>query len=33
MQATKKFQDEIKRYSYNWTSGGQFSKSKIDNIK
>ena len=33
MQANKKFQDEIKRYSYNWTSGGQFSKSKIDNVK
>ena len=26
MNANKKFEEEIKRYSYNWTSGGQFSK-------
>ena len=26
MDANKKFDEEIKRYSYNWTSGGQFSK-------
>ncbi len=26
MKATKKFDEEIYRYSYNWTSGGQFSK-------
>ena len=26
MPANKKFDDEIKLYSYNWTSGGQFSK-------
>ena len=25
--AKKKFKDEIEKYSYNWTSGGQFSKS------
>ena len=29
MQANKKFHDEINKYSYNWTSGGQFSKKKI----
>ena len=29
MQANKKFDDEINKYSYNWTSGGQFSKKKI----
>ena len=28
MDANKKFDDEISRYSYNWTSGGQFSKKK-----
>ncbi len=32
MNANKKFDEEINRYSYNWTSGGQFSK-KIDKIK
>jgi len=32
MNAYKKFDEEIKRYSYNWTSGGQFSKKKIDNL-
>ncbi len=26
MDASKKFDDEIKSYSFNWTSGGQFSK-------
>ena len=26
MKANKKFEEEINRYSYNWTSGGQFSK-------
>ncbi len=26
MNANKKFDEEINRYSYNWTSGGQFSK-------
>ena len=26
LDAKKKFKDEINRYSYNWTSGGQFSK-------
>ena len=28
----KKFEEEISRYSFNWTSGGQFSKKKIDNF-
>ena len=32
MNAYKKFDEEIKRYSYNWTSGGQFSKKIIDKI-
>ncbi len=31
MDANKKFEDEINKYSYNWTSGGQFSK-KIDKL-
>ena len=26
IEANKKFEDEIQRYSFNWTSGGQFSK-------
>ncbi|MBD1153640.1 MAG: complex I NDUFA9 subunit family protein [Candidatus Pelagibacter sp.] len=30
MQANKKFDFEISKYSYNWTSGGQYSKMKID---
>ena len=30
MNANKKFEEEINRYSYNWTSGGQFSKKRID---
>ena len=30
MYANKKFEEEINRYSYNWTSGGQFSKKRID---
>ena len=30
MDATKKFEDELKLYSFNWTSGGQFSKKIID---
>ena len=29
MQANKKFQEEINKYSFNWTSGGQFSKTKL----
>ena len=33
MEANKKFDDEINRYSFNWTSGGQFSKKKIGKIK
>ena len=28
MNAYKKFEEEINNYSYNWTSGGQFSKKK-----
>ena len=32
MKANKKFEEEISRYSFNWTSGGQFSKKKIDNF-
>tara|TARA_Y100001970_G_scaffold92764_1_gene116945 strand:- start:5385 stop:6344 length:960 start_codon:yes stop_codon:yes gene_type:complete len=29
INANKKFDDEINRYSFNWTSGGQFSKKKL----
>ena len=29
IEANKKFDDEINRYSFNWTSGGQFSKKRI----
>ena len=29
MEANKNFDEEINRYSFNWTSGGQFSKKKI----
>ena len=32
MKANKKFDDEINRYSFNWTSGGQFSKKRIDKV-
>ena len=32
MNANKKFDEEINRYSFNWTSGGQFSKKKIDKL-
>ena len=32
MYANKKFEEEINRYSYNWTSGGQFSKKRINKI-
>ena len=32
MEANKKFDDEISRYSFNWTSGGQFSKKKNDKL-
>ncbi len=31
MEANRKFDDEINLYSFNWTSGGQFSKKKITN--
>ena len=29
MNADRKFDEEIKRYSFNWTTGGKFSKKKI----
>ena len=29
MYANKKFDEEINRYSFNWTSGGQFAKKNI----
>ena len=29
MEANKKFEDEINRYSFNWSSGGQFSKKEL----
>ena len=29
INANKKFENEINKYSFNWTSGGQFSKKKI----
>jgi len=32
MEANKKFEDEINLYSFNWTSGGQFSKNKTNKI-
>ena len=32
IEANKTFDEEINRYSFNWTSGGQFSKKKIDNV-
>ena len=32
IEAKKKFEDEINRYSFNWTSGGQFSKKRIDKV-
>ena len=32
MDANKRFEDEIELYSYNWTSGGQFSKKKINKL-
>ena len=31
-EANKIFDDEINRYSFNWTSGGQFSKKKIGEV-
>ena len=33
MNAYKKFEEEINHYSFNWTSGGQFSKKKINKVK
>ena len=30
IMAEKKFDNEINLYSYNWTSGGQFSKKKVN---
>ena len=32
IEANKKFDEEINRYSFNWTSGGQFSKKRIDSM-
>ena len=32
MEANKKFDDEISKYSFNWTSGGQFSKKKNNKL-
>ena len=32
IDANRKFGDEINRYSFNWTSGGQFSKKRIDKL-
>ncbi len=32
LEAKKKFEYEINQYSFNWTSGGQFSKKKIDKV-
>ena len=32
MEANKKFDEEINRYSFNWTTGGQFSKKRIDKV-
>ncbi len=32
MDACKEFENEINHYSYNWTSGGQFSKKKINKV-
>ena len=29
--ANRKFDDEIKNYSFNWATGGQFSKNNINN--
>ena len=29
IEANKKFENEINHYSFNWTSGGQFSKKKL----
>ena len=33
MNADRKFEDEINRYSFNWTTGGQFSKKRISKVK
>ena len=30
MNANKRFEEEINRYSFNWTTGGQFSKKRLD---
>ena len=32
METNKKFDDEISKYSFNWTSGGQFSKKKNNKL-
>ena len=30
IEANKKFDDEINRYSFNWRTGGQFSEKRLD---
>ena len=32
MEAKKNFEEEINKYSFNWTSGGQFSKKNINSF-
>jgi uncharacterized protein YbjT (DUF2867 family) len=32
LDANKKFNDEINRYSFNWTTGGQYSKKKVNKV-
>ena len=32
MNSNRKFDDEIAQYSFNWTSGGQFSKKRMDKL-
>ena len=33
LNADRKFESEIEKYSFNWRSGGQFSKKNISSIK
>ncbi len=32
INANKKFENEIEKYSFNWRSGGQFSKKSINDV-
>ena len=32
INANKRFNEEINRYSFNWTAGGQFSKKNIKKV-